>query len=126
MDLYNASQGVESEDVIELTQEQYEEGKVHLQTVVDRGKAAKRLAENPDFKELIMDGFLVAEGKRIAELMTSGRLPESSMDNCKNDLRAIGFFRNFMKRHVEEAHIAEDELIALEEAFQMVLNPENS
>lgn len=117
MDLYNASQGQEHEEEIPLTIEQYEEAKVHLNTIIERADKARRLADNDDFKDLIMVGYFEDEPKRLAELMASGRIQnEMTMNNCKSELEAIGKFRNFMKLHIEQGSFARDELAALEEA----------
>lgn len=116
MDLYQASLGEESEEEITLTLEEYEDAKVHYQAIIDRGEAAKRLAENPDFNLLVMDGFFVAEPKRLAELMASGRLNSTTMEACKNELAGIGVFRNYMKMHTEQGNQAKEALVMLEEA----------
>lgn len=121
MELYNASMGVEEPQEIELTHEQYAEAKDHYETIIARGEAAKRLAENEDFKNLIIDGYLEDEPKRIADLMASGRLAQQSLDNCALDLRAIGSFRNYMKMFVEQGGMAAAELAALEEARDMAI-----
>ena len=116
MDLYNASMGEEMPEEIELTLEQYEEAKQHYQGIIDRADAARRLADNPDFQMLVLDGYLTNEPKRIAELMASGRLNQMNLDNCSREMAAIGAFRNYMKMHIEQGNLAKDELVGLEEA----------
>lgn len=115
-DLYNASLGEEEEVPMELTLEQYEEAKESLTLIIERAEAAKRLAANPDFKSLVLDGYMTDEPKRLAELMASGRLPAQAMDGCIEGVKSIGHFRNFMKMFMEQGHMATDELAALEEA----------
>lgn len=121
MDLYNASMGMEEPQEIELTHEQYVEAKEHYETIIARGESAKRLADNPDFKSLVIDGYLDDEPKRIAELMASGRLTAQSMEACTMDLRAVGSFRNYMKMFVEQGGMAAAELAALEEARDLAI-----
>lgn len=117
MDLYNASQGNEADDEpIELNLEQYEEAKAHYQGIIDRADAARRLANNDDFKALVLTGYFENEPKRLVELMASGKLPQQSMDNCVKDIESVGRFRNYMKMHMEQGRMAADELVLLEEA----------
>lgn len=117
MDLYNASLGEEEPEEITLTLEQYEEAKDHCKGLIALGDAAKRLADNPDFKSLILQGYLENEPKRLAELMASGRLNNPvTVDSCKQDILAVGSFRNYMKSFVEQGNSARDELAMLEEA----------
>lgn len=126
MDLYNASMGEEAPEEIELTLEQFEEAKTHYVNIIERGDAAKRLADNPDFKALVMDGYFTNEPQRLAELMASGRLPGSGFDGCVEDMKAIGRFRNYMKMHIEQGHMARDELVSLEEARDEAINAEEA
>ena len=124
MDLYNASMGEEEPQEIELTHEQYVEAKTHYEGIIARSEEAKRLAENEDFKSLIIDGYLDDEPKRLADLMASGRLTQGTLDACSADIRAVGSFRNYMKMFVEQGGIAEAELAALEEAREIALKEE--
>lgn len=124
MDLYNASLGEEAPDEIELTLEQYEEAKTHYQTIIDRADSARRLADNPDFKSLVMEGYFENEPKRLAELMASGRLPQSGFDGCVEEMKSIGRFRNFLKLHIEQGNAARDEMESLEEARDEAIKAE--
>jgi len=125
MDLYNASQGNEDEDEgIVLTLEEYEDAKESLGKIIARADAARRLSGNDDFKNLVIEGYLIDEPKRLVELMASGRLPQMNMDNCVKDVEAIGRFRNYMKMHIEQGNMARDELAALEKARQEAIEAE--
>ena len=127
MDLYNASQGnEEDEELIELTLEQYEEAKSHYGSIIERADAARRLAKDDDFKNLILVGYLENEPQRLAELMASGRLPEQSMKNCVKDIESVARFRNYMKMHMEQGQMAADELASLEEARNEVILQEEA
>lgn len=117
MDLYNASTVLEEDEPMVLTLEDYEDAKKSLETIVARADKARRLSEHPDFKDLIMQGYLVDEPQRLAELMASGRINnQATLDGCAKELDSIGRFRNFMKLHIEQGNLAKDELVALEEA----------
>lgn len=121
MDLYNASMGTEEEDQIELTLEQYEEAKAHYQTIIERGNAARRLADNPDFKSLVLEGYLDNEPNRLANLMASGRLNDKVFADCTRQIRSVADFREFMKDIINQSSMAEDELKGLEEARDLAI-----
>lgn len=126
MDLYNASTdlGANEEEEIVLGIEEYEDAKKSLTTIVDRAEATLRLAENDDFKQLVIQGYLTDEPQRLAELMASGRLHKTSMENCADELNAIGKFRSFMKNMVEQGNQARNDLVELEEARDYAIRVE--
>lgn len=127
MDLYNASQGNEDEEEgIVLTLEEYEEAKESLGKIIARADSARRLVQNEDFNNLVMVGYLTDEPQRLAELMASGRLPNTNMENCMKEMTAIGLFRNYMKMHIEQGNMARDELESLEEARQEAIEAEEA
>ena len=121
MDLYNASLGEEEPETIELTHEQYEEAKAHFADIIAKGEAARRLADNADFKLLIMQGYFVDEPSRMAELLSSGRLNDKVADDCTESIKAVGKFRNYMKNIVEQSNMAQDEIASLEEARDIAI-----
>ena len=127
-DFYNASSVFEQgeNDEVILSLEEYEDGKKHLQGIIERGEAAKRLADNPDFQMLIMDGYLSKEQIRLADLMASGKLNQTVFDGCVEGMKGIGHFRNYMKMHVEQVNLAKDELAALEEAREQSILAEEA
>jgi len=125
-DLYNASLGDEEESPIELTLEQYEEAKEHYGTITERADAARRLADNDDFKALVMTGYLTDEPMRLAELIASGRLNEKVREDCSRQLVSIGDFRTYMKNIIEQGNMARDEMTALEEARDEAIKAEEA
>ena len=60
MDLYNASFNDEEPEML-MTLEDYEEAKKDMLETVDRGHAAKRLADNPDFKLLVVSLCILSD-----------------------------------------------------------------
>lgn len=126
MDLYQASFGQSEEDEGEvlLTLEEYESTRESLVEIQERGAAAERLAENPDFKMLILEGYLEQEPHRLADLLASGKLPDVVRTACQEQLTAIGNFRNFMKMLVEQGKQSVDDIAALEEAREYALEAE--
>ena len=127
MDLYNGALGQEEvPEPMELTLEQYEEGVKHYTSIIERADAARRLASNPDFMSLVLDGYLKNEPLRLADLMGSGRLNEVTFQNCANDIRAVGSFREYMKNIMEQGSYATAELEALEEARDIAIQEEEA
>ena len=121
MELYNASMGDEEPEAIELTLEQYEEAKEHFADIIAKGDAARRLAENDDFKLLVMQGYFTEEPVRMAELMSSGRLNDKVFGDCTDAIKAVAKFRDFMKNIIEQSNMAADELAGLEEARDLAI-----
>lgn len=121
MDLYNASMGEEEPETIDLTHEQYEEAKIHFADIIAMGDAARRLAKNVDFDLLVMQGYLVNEPIRLADLLASGRLNDKTADDVIETIKAVGKFRNYMKDIIEQSSIAADELTGLEEARDIAI-----
>jgi len=126
MDLYNASTVVEDEEPMVLSLEEYEDAKKSLETIIVRADAALRLSKNEDFKQLVMQGYLSDEPKRLADLMASGRLVQQSMENCTRELDAIGKFRNFMREMTSQGEMARTELASLEEAREEAILAEEA
>jgi hypothetical protein len=122
MDLYNASSSgyIESPDdeaPKELTLEEFEQAKKEYQAILDVAQAARRLSENPDFKMVVMDRYFEHEPTRLANLMASGKVHETTLNNCAKELEAIGKFRSFLTFTLEQGNIAADDLAGLEQAW---------
>lgn len=126
MDLYNASLGEQEESPIDLSLEQYQEAKEYLGIIVQCSEAARRLADNPDFKLLVIEGYLSNEPKRLAELMSSGRLNEKTSSDCSRQIISTADFRNYMKNIIDQGNMAEDELKSLEEARDAAIQEEEA
>ena len=123
MDLYQ-NQEIDDDDVIGdegetqgITFEEYSEYKETCEAVVAEAEKAARLAENPDFKAIMMDAYFTKEPARLAGMMASGRLNDKQFDECVKDLRAIGSSRSFLQSHIERGNVAKDELANLEIAW---------
>lgn len=117
MDVYDNYQGDESETV-PMTHEEYTEYKADCTAVLETAEKAIRLAENPDFLAVVMTGYFIEEPKRIALLMASGQLTPKAFDDCVEDLRQIGGFKQYMSEQVQRGEIAISELKSLEEAYE--------
>ena len=121
MDLYNASssgfiQDGESDAPKELTLEELDQAKAEYEAIAEVAQACRRLTENPDVKMGERDRYVQDEPKRLANLMASGKVHETTLKNSARELESIGKFRQFLSFTLEQGNIAEDSLIGLEEA----------
>lgn len=107
----------DTEETVHLTVEQYQESKASCEELLRQAKAASKLAENPEFKEIVMDAYFDQEPKRLAGLMATGRLSDRQFDGCISELRAIGSLRTFLQDYIQKGNIAQSELENLEIAW---------
>lgn len=70
---------------------------------------ALRLAENPDFKELIRDGYFVEEAARLVHVFSDPNLV-AQRDEIARDMHAIGTLKRFLHLRVLQGRAAEREL----------------
>lgn len=115
MNLYEQDNA--SEETAHLTMEQYQEYKASCEELLRQAKSAAKLAEQPEFKEIVMDAYFDQEPKRLAGLMATGRLSDKQFDECISELRAIGSLRTFLQDFIQKGNIAQDELNNLEAAW---------
>lgn len=116
MNLYENSVQ-DTEETAHLTVEQYQEYKASCEELLRQAKAAAKLAENPEFKEIVMNAYFDQEPKRLGSLMASGRLSDKLFNECIGELRAIGSLRTFLQDYVQKGNIARSELDNLETAW---------
>jgi hypothetical protein len=117
MNLYQNLQETEDTGPVEITLEELENIRNECKTLIEVGKAAKALSENNDFKKVIMEGYFVNEGRRLAGLLSSGRLQENQVTNVVNDIRAIGSLTCYLRECVSKATMAENHLVNCEQAY---------
>lgn len=107
----------DEEAVTHLTHEQYTEYKESCLHLLDLANKALKLAENPEFKSIVMEAYFDQEPKRLAGLMASGKQTPKQFNECSEDLRSIGSMRAFMQDFIQKGQIAQDELDSLEAAW---------
>jgi len=105
-----------------MTVEEYQDYRASCEEVIRQADAAVKLANNPEFKELVMDGYFTREPQRLGQLMGSGRINERQFDQCSLDLKGIAGFRTYMMSFTQKGEIARQELRNLEEAFQAAVD----
>jgi hypothetical protein len=116
MNLYEQD-GNDTEETAHMTVEQYQEYKASCEELLNQAKSAAKLAENPDFKNIVMDAYFTKEPQRLAGLMATGRLSDKQFDECVSELKAIGSLRTFLQDFIQKGNIAQSELENLEIAW---------
>jgi hypothetical protein len=105
-----------------MTVEEYQEYRTSCEEVIRQADAAIKLANNPEFKELVMDGYFTREPQRLGQLMASGRMNEKQFEQCSLDLKGIAGFRSYLMSFTQKGQIARNELRDLEEAYQAAVD----
>lgn len=82
------------------------------QALINRGEKALKLAENKDFKELVLDGYLVNEASRLARLSADFTLDPQVRSEVMLMVQAIGCFHTYMRTIVQQGEMAKRDLAA--------------
>lgn len=115
----NAPQGEEPEQQ-QMTVQEYQEYRSTVEQVLKQSEMAERLAKNPDFIALIMEGYFTQEPARLGSLMASGRLNEKQFQEVIQDIRGIAALRVYLSSFIQKGNIARSELAALDEAREQM------
>lgn len=116
MNLYNVAFDDKEMPEMAMTMEEFDQVKSEIEETINRGEAAVRLANNPDFKLLMMEGYFKTETNRLVELLTSGKISKSVREGCAEELDAIGKAKSYFSTAVTTANTAREELKELEKA----------
>lgn len=115
MEIYNENaEHDDNNEPTQMTMAEFDEYKASCLFVIDQAKAAAKLAEDPNFQQIIMENYFSDEPKRLGCLMASGRLTPAGFDGAVEDLRSIGHLRGYLQGFIEKGNIAADELVNLE------------
>jgi hypothetical protein len=85
--------------------------------LIERRDMALRLAENRDFRTLILDGFCKEEAARWVQLSTDPALNAEQRADSLQMAQASGPLKRYLSVQVTMANVAERELPDLEEAI---------
>jgi hypothetical protein len=111
---------------VSMTYDEYLSYKNSCEELITLAEQSARLAENPDFKSIIMDSYFTKEPVRLASLMSCGRLTDKQFEDCTKDLKAIGSIKSFLQDFIEKGNIARDELKHLEIAWNESIETDNT
>lgn len=87
-------------------------------TLIERRETALRLANNPDFRRLVLDEFCVQECARYAQASADPALSPIDQANSLAIAQSAGHLRRFLSVVVQMGNTAERDLIPLEEALE--------
>ena len=90
----------------------------HAKAVIRKRDIALKLADNSDFKELVLQGYLVDEAARLAHLSADLTLTAEQRSEVLQMVQAIGFFKAYMSKHVSFGNQAERDLRDAEQTLQ--------
>ena len=96
---------------------QLEHQLVAAKELVRRRNMALRLANIPEFKELILDDFMVKEAARYVHSSADPALKPDERADALNMAQASGHLKRFLSVTVQMRAHAERELTSLEEAI---------
>lgn len=88
--------------------EQIELSIEEAQKLVDKAAMARRLADHPDFKTLVIEGYFTQEAARLANMYSHPNVPDKSL--VHNDLMGIGAFRRYLSTAIMMGDTAEAEI----------------
>jgi hypothetical protein len=118
MDIYedNVNEVGAPEDKVFTNLEDFNAYQASVEHVIAQAKSAARLADNKDFQDIIMKGYMKDEPIRLAGLIASGRVSDNVIDGCISDLKSIGNLNAFLSEFIAKGNIAIEELAGLKEA----------
>lgn len=117
MKLYDEGNVENSEEEVTITLDELNRIRKDSKELIDFAKSAKALANNKDFKSVIIDAYFTREPIRLGELLSSGKLNENQIAGVVQDMRAIGCFRAFMSDLIRKAELAQNYLDQAEAAY---------
>jgi hypothetical protein len=93
---------------------------VNAREVIERGRRAAKLAENPDFRLLILEGFCLTDCARYAQESADPLLDEQKRADALAMAQAAGHLKRFLSMSVQLGRIAESQMeelnLAIDEA----------
>lgn len=105
--------------------EELERQRNDAKDLIHRRQAALRLANNPDFRLLILDGFCRDETARYAHLSTDPALTPEQRADALGVAQASGYLKRYLSITVQMGAHAEREMPELEEAIDQARAEEN-
>lgn len=79
-----------------------------------KGEALERLMNNPDFKAVVMEGYLKDEAVRLAHYFGSGRATPDQKEEILRDIHAVGALQAFFSQIWKDAEQAKSDIRAAE------------
>jgi len=92
--------------------------------LVSRKEQALRLANNRDFKKLVLDGYVKDEAVRLTGLSADPNM-KNHQDDIFDAIKGISLFRQYMQNIVTIGKVAENELLEQEQVLEEIRTHEN-
>jgi len=108
------AQSLESE--IEQTELSIEEAK----SVIAKGEKALKLAEDPLFKELILEGYFEKETIRLAHMSSDPNIPAEYRECVNRDLHGPASLKRYLHTLVQMSGVAATSLEEYEETLDEI------
>lgn len=89
---------------------------------LELGKAAERLSTNPDFKQLIVEGYFVKEAARLAILHGDPGLRADIKQAVLDEMKGPGALKRYLSLLVQRGRMADDEIARAREAMFELAN----
>lgn len=78
--------------------------------LVSRAQRVRELINNPIFKEIVDEGYLVQEAARLAHLSSDPGIPEHAHAAVMRDMNGPGAFKRYIQTILQQGAMAEYEL----------------
>lgn len=79
---------------------------------IARRDAVLRLTDNPDFKKIVVDGFLLHDAATYVQVAGDPSVPKDSREDALNIAMASGHFKRFLSITIQMGNVAENSLPA--------------
>jgi len=103
--------------------EQIEVSMEHAKATIAKLSSMRKLNDNKDFQDIVLDGYFVKEASRLvllkADLAMQGEEEQKQIDNSIN---AIGYVRQYFNTIIQMGLMAERALVADQETHSELLN----
>jgi hypothetical protein len=104
------------EEQIKETELSIEEAK----SVISMGEKALKLAENPLFKELILEGYFEKEAIRLTHMSSDPNIPAEYRECVNRDLHGPAALKRYLRTMVQLGGVAATSLFDYEETLDEI------
>ena len=103
---------------------QIEKGIEDAKYFIKRREMAQKLYENPDFKELFVNGFFKEEAARLVQLSSDPAMSAEQRADALSMAQATGHTKRYLSMIIQMANQAEKELPAMYETIDELRSEE--
>lgn len=89
----------------------------HTKELIEKREAAYRLADNPDFKKLVLDGYIRDEAARLAHLLNEPTFTDEQREFVTKDVYGPGALKRYFQTTIMLGNNAEATLEEHEESL---------